>query len=92
MGAVFVYLDAGLRLRFGIGIATDVRASLDDKHTLSELAGHTFGDGEAEESGSDDEEVKTSGHRLLRVSDPTAVTPFGEADELGFEHVKTGLQ
>ena len=80
MGAVLVDLDPGLRLGFGIGVATDVRAALDDEHTLTELGGHALGDGQAEESGADDEEVKTSGHRLPRVSDRGGVTPFGEAE------------
>ena len=47
--AVLVDLDAGLRLGFGVGVATDVRAPLDDEHALVELGSHALGDGQAEE-------------------------------------------
>ncbi|GBG40888.1 hypothetical protein NJB14197_16580 [Mycobacterium montefiorense] len=67
-------------------------ASFDDKHTLPELAGHALGDGEAEESGTDNEEVKTSGHRLLRLSDTGGAPSSDEAEAPVFGHVKTGLQ
>jgi hypothetical protein len=48
------------------------------------LGGHALGNGQAEESGADDEEFETSCHRLLRVSDPAPTPPFGESDEAGF--------
>ena len=53
------------------------RATLDDEHALAELGSHAFGDRQAEKSGADDEEVKTCGHRLPRVSDLAAKTRFG---------------
>ncbi|CNV75662.1 Uncharacterised protein [Mycobacterium tuberculosis] len=47
---VLVDLDAGLWLGFGIGIAPDVRAPLEDEHALVELGGHALGNRQAEES------------------------------------------
>ena len=91
--AVLVDLDPGLRLGLGIRVAADVRAPVDDEDTLAELSSHAFGDRQTEESGADDEEVKTSGHRLPRVSDLAAKTRFGGSrapgihagfDQLGF--------
>jgi len=66
-----------------------VRAPVDDEHAFPELGSRALGNGQAEESGADDEEVETSGHRLLRVSDRAALTPFGEATETGFGQVAT---
>ena len=63
MGAVLVHLDAGLRFRLGVRVAADVRAPLDDEDALAELRRHALGNRQTEESGTDDEEVKTSGHR-----------------------------
>ena len=60
MRAVLVHLDAGLRFGFGVGVAADVRAPVDDEHPLAELRRHALGDRQAEESGADDEEVETS--------------------------------
>ena len=57
--AVLVHLDAGLRLGLGVGVAADVRASLDDEDTLVQLRRHALGDRQAEESGADDEEVES---------------------------------
>ena len=74
--AVLVDFDPGLRLGFGIGVAADVRAPVDDEHALPELGGHALGNRQAEKSGADDEEVKTSGHRLPRVSDLRAQNPI----------------
>jgi hypothetical protein len=34
---VFVDFDSGLRLGFGIGVATEVRATVEDENTLPEL-------------------------------------------------------
>ena len=63
VGAVLVHLDAGLRLRLGVGVAADVRAPLEHEDALVELRRHALGNRQTEESGTDDEEVKTSGHR-----------------------------
>jgi hypothetical protein len=57
VGAVLVYLDTGLRLRLGIGIAAEVGPALDDEHSLVQLGGHPLGGGEAEKPGSDDDQV-----------------------------------
>ena len=62
----------GLGLGLGVRVAADVRTPFDDQHTLPELGSHALGDGQAEESGADDEEVETSCHRLPRVSDRIA--------------------
>ena len=45
---------------FGVRVAADVRAPVDDQHALAELRCHALGDRQAEESGTDDEEVETS--------------------------------
>ena len=63
MRAVRVHLDAGLRLRFGVGVAADVRAPVQHQDPLVQLGRHALGDRQAEETGTDDKEVKTSGHR-----------------------------
>ena len=63
MRAVLVHLDAGLRLGLGVRVAADVRAPVDDENALVQLGRHALGNGQTEESGTDDEEVKTSGHR-----------------------------
>ena len=76
--AVLVHLDAGLRLRLGVGVAADVRASLDDEDALVQLRRHALGDRQTEESGTDDEEVKTSGHR--QPGYPTATARLDYAD------------
>jgi hypothetical protein len=51
-----------------------MRAALHDEHTLTKLGSHALGNGQAEESRADDEEIETSSHRLLRVSDRVALT------------------
>ncbi len=61
--AVLVHLDAGLRLGLGVRVAADVRAPLEDEDALVQLGRHALGNRQTEESGTDDEEVKTSGHR-----------------------------
>ena len=76
--AVLVHLDAGLRLALGVRVSADVRASLDDKNTLVQLRRHALGDSQTEESGTDDKEVKTSGHRQQGY--PTA-RAYPESDE-----------
>jgi hypothetical protein len=52
-----VHLDTGLRLDLAVGVATEVGATLEDEHVEAELVGTPFCDGEAEESGADDDEV-----------------------------------
>jgi hypothetical protein len=47
------------------------------------LGSHALGNGQAEESGADDEEVKTSGHRLLRVSDARCPTHLARPRDRG---------
>ncbi|GAA4294364.1 hypothetical protein GCM10023161_43580 [Mycobacterium paraffinicum] len=51
-----------------------MRAAFHDEHALPELGGYALGNGQAEESRADDEEIETSGHRLLRVSDRVGLT------------------
>ena len=63
MRAVLVHLDAGLRLRLRVGVAADVRAPLQHQDSLVQLGRHALGNRQTEESGTDDKEVKTSGHR-----------------------------
>ena len=58
MRAVAVHLDAGLGLGLAVGVAADVVAAVDDQHPLAQLGGHPLGDGEAEEPGADDDEVR----------------------------------
>ena len=55
--SVLVHLDAGLRLRLGVGVAAQVVTALDDEHLLTQLRGRTFCNGQAEESGSNNDEV-----------------------------------
>ena len=72
MGAVFVHLDAGLRLSLGVRVPADVRAPVDDEHPFAELSSRALGNRQTEEAGADDIEVKATGrrrHRLPRVSD-----------------------
>ena len=63
MRAVAVHLDAGLRLGFGVRVAADVRAAIEHQDPLVQLGRHALSDRQAEESGTDDKEVITSGHR-----------------------------
>src|SRR5690606_6726289 len=56
---VTVDLDAGLRLRFRVRVAADVVPSLQHQHPLVELAGDTFGHRQAEETGTDDNQIET---------------------------------
>jgi hypothetical protein len=70
--AVLVHFDAGLRLGLGVRVATDVRASIDDKNTLVQLRRHALGNRQTEKSGTDDKEVKTSGHRQQGYPTATA--------------------
>ena len=88
VGAVLVDLDTGLRLRLGVGVAADVGSPFEHEDTLAELRRHALGDRQAEESGSDDEEVIASGGQgrsepgelerssAARVSDPAAEPPW----------------
>ena len=59
--AVAVHLDTGLRLGFGVGVAADVRPAVEHQDALVELGGHALGDGQAEEPGTDDDQVEVSG-------------------------------
>ena len=57
MRAVHVHLDAGLRLGRGVGVSADVVATVDHEHSFVQLGGDALGDREAEETGTDDDEV-----------------------------------
>ena len=61
VGTVAVHLDAGLRFGFGVRVAADVRTAVDDEDPLVQLGGHPLGDRQAEEPGTDDEEVESVG-------------------------------
>ena len=63
MRAVAVHLDAGLRLGLGVRVAADVRAAIEHQDPLAQLGRHALGNRQTEESGTDDKEVITSGHR-----------------------------
>jgi hypothetical protein len=76
--AVLVYLDSCLRLGFGVRVAADVRAAIDDENALVQLRRHALGNCQTEESGTNDKEVITSGHRQQGY--PTA-TARPESDE-----------
>ncbi len=76
--AVLVHLDAGLRLGFGIRVATDVRSPVDYENTLVQLRRHALGNCQTEKSGTDDKEVKSSCHRQQGY--PTA-RPRPESDK-----------
>jgi hypothetical protein len=56
-----------------------MRALLENEDTLVKLGCHALGNRQAEESGADDEEVETSGHRLPRVSDRAGAARFAAA-------------
>ena len=71
--AVLVHLDTGLRLGLGVRVAADVRAPVDDENTLVQLRCHALGDRQTEESGTDDKEIKTSGHRQQGYPTATAL-------------------
>jgi hypothetical protein len=57
VGAVAVDLDAGFRFDLRVGVAAEVRATFEHEHALAQLACGPFGHGEAEEAGTDDDEV-----------------------------------
>ena len=57
VGAVLVHLDPCLLVDLAVGVATEVVATLDDQHLETELLGAALGDGEAEETGADDDKV-----------------------------------
>ena len=57
MRAVLVHLDAGLRLGLAVGVAADVVAPVEHEHLQSEVGGAPLGDREAEQAGSDDDEI-----------------------------------
>jgi hypothetical protein len=54
---VAVYLYTRRWFGFGVGVAADVGSLLDHEHALVQLSGHALGDRQAEETGTDDEEV-----------------------------------
>src|SRR5699024_10381139 len=57
--AVLVDLDAGLCVGLRVGVAAHVRPTVDDGHLDAVLGDRAFGDGEAEQSGADDEEIRS---------------------------------
>ena len=68
-----MHLDTGARLGLGVRVAADVRAPVDDENTLVQLSCHALGDCQTEESGTDDKEIKTSGHRQQGYPTATAL-------------------
>jgi hypothetical protein len=54
---VAVYLDPGFRFCLGVGVAAEVVAPFQHQHPLVQLGGGTFGHGETEKAGPDDDEV-----------------------------------
>ena len=58
VGAVFVHLDTGFGLGLRISVPADVRPALDHQNPLVELGRRALGDGETEEPGSDDDQIK----------------------------------
>jgi hypothetical protein len=52
-----VHLDVGLGVALGVGVAAEVVATLEDEDAETQLLGAPLGDGEAEQSGADDDEV-----------------------------------
>ena len=82
--AVAVYLDTGLRVGFGVGVASEMGAALHDEHTLAQFIGHALGDRQAEESGADDKQIcamRFSGHRQQGY--PTGACPLETRDVAG---------
>ena len=65
-------LDAGLRFRFRVGIAADMRAAIEHQNPLIQLRCHTLGNRQAEETGTDDKEIETSCHRQQGYPTATA--------------------
>ena len=57
VGTVFMHLNAGFFVCFGIAVSAKVGALFDDEHLFAQLIGRAFCDGEAEKSGSDNDEV-----------------------------------
>ena len=62
--AVLVHLDSRGGFLLGVGVAAQVVAPLDHEHLQPQLAGAALRDGEAEEAGADDDEVRC-GQRVL---------------------------
>ncbi len=56
--AVAVHLDPGLRLVLRVGVAAHVVAAVDDEDLAAVLLGDPLGDGETEESRTDDDKVR----------------------------------
>src|SRR6185312_9442293 len=59
--AVPVYLYPGFRFLFAVGVPADVRPALQDQHPQAQVPRAVFGDGQPEEAGSDDDEVRVHG-------------------------------
>ena len=66
VGPVDVHLDAGLGVGLAVGVAAQVVPALEHQDLEVELTGAAFGDGEAEEAGSDDHEIWD---RVVRARD-----------------------
>jgi hypothetical protein len=76
--AVAVDLDAGFRLSLGIRVSTEVVATLQYQYPLVELGGDPLGHGQAEESGTDNDQVISR-----RVHEGSIYRPRHVPDEEG---------
>ena len=76
MGAVPVDLDAGVGIRLAPGVPAGVVAPVDDRDVEAALGG-LLGDGEAEQAGTDDDEVR--GVSLSRALSSSGMVPRASA-------------
>jgi hypothetical protein len=62
-------LDASRRLGFAVGVAPDMRATIDDQHPEAKLFGNALCDRESEEAGADDDEIGIQVRAVLCLGD-----------------------
>lgn len=63
---VLVDLDARLLVDLRVGVAADMRAPIDDGHLGAVLDGGSFGDGQTEQAGTHDQEVRSRHRQSFR--------------------------
>ena len=75
MGAVDVHLDTGLGVDLAVGVATEVVTAIEDQDLQAQLVRATLGDGQAEESSTDDDEIRvhTLSWGCLRAFAPAGI-------------------
>ena len=79
--AVFVHFNSGGGVRLGVGIAAEVIAALHNEHLLSQLASGPFRNGQAKESGTNNDEViRSHGSHFIALQRGTRVIGVSQQD------------